>query len=111
MLVTGTLNVTNDFMQGMLMGSSDLIYETKVQKLKVWPLDETHYGDEGAIMGDDKQELDEGDLDSNNDREEALNDPNIRIRQLSIGTISRPRRSHRGRRTTNTIADGNDSST
>ena len=36
MLVTATPNVTNDFMQGMLMGSSDLKYETKVQKLKIW---------------------------------------------------------------------------
>ena len=36
MLLTAMPNVTNDFMQGMLMGSSDLKYETKVQKLKVW---------------------------------------------------------------------------
>ena len=31
-----TLNVTNDFIQGMLMGNSDLKYEMKVQKLRAW---------------------------------------------------------------------------
>ena len=36
MLVAAMPNVTNNFMQGMLMDSSDLKYETKVQKLKVW---------------------------------------------------------------------------
>ena len=41
-------------------------------------------------MEDDEQELDEGDPDIDNDREEALNDPDIQIRQLSIGTTSRP---------------------
>ena len=62
-------------------------------------------------MGDDGQELNEGNPDSGNDREEAPNDSDIRIQQLSIGTTSRPRRSHRVQRTTNATTDGNDSST
>ena len=62
-------------------------------------------------MGDDEQELDKGDPDSNNDREKAPNDPDIRIRQLSMGTSSRLQRSYCVWRTTNATTDGNDSST
>ena len=36
MLMTATPNVANNFMLGMLIGSSDLKYKTKVQKLKIW---------------------------------------------------------------------------
>ena len=36
MLVIKTPNVTNDFIQGMLMGNLDLKYRTKVQKLRAW---------------------------------------------------------------------------
>ena len=62
-------------------------------------------------MGDDEQELDEGDPDSDNDHEEAPNDSDTRTWQLSIGTISHRRRSHCVQRTTNAITDGDDSST
>ena len=36
MLVIETPNVTNDFIQEMLMGNLDLTYGTKVQKLRAW---------------------------------------------------------------------------
>ena len=36
MIVIKMPNVTNNFIQGMLMGNSDLKYETKVQKLRAW---------------------------------------------------------------------------
>ena len=49
-------------------------------------------------MGDDEEGCDESDLDSNGDREEAPNDPDIRVRQLSVATSRRPRRSHCVRR-------------
>ena len=52
MLMTRTPNITNDVMQGMLMGSSNLKYETKT--LEIEGLGKTHYGDEGAIMEDDE---------------------------------------------------------
>ena len=42
-------------------------------------------------MGDDEQEFNEGNLDNNNDLEEAPNDPDIQIWQLFIATTSRPR--------------------
>ena len=45
-------------------------------------------------MRDDEQKLDEGNLNSDNDREGVPNDPGIQIRQLSIDTTSRPRQSH-----------------
>ena len=41
-------------------------------------------------MGDDEQECDESDLDSDRDREEASNDLDIRIWQLSIATSRCP---------------------
>ena len=110
MLVSATPNVTNNFIQGMLMGSSDLKYETKVQKLKVWAKLTMVRKVHRAIMEDDGQKLDEGNPENNNDCEEAPNDLNIQIRQLSIGTTRRPRRSHRIQRTTNATIDGDDSS-
>ena len=61
-------------------------------------------------MGDDEQKVDEGNLDNNNDNEDAPNDPDIQIWHLSIGTTSRSRRSHRIWRTTNAMMDGDDSS-
>ena len=42
-------------------------------------------------MGDDEEGCDESDPDNNEDREEAPNDPDIRVRQLSIATSRRPR--------------------
>ena len=61
-------------------------------------------------MGDDEQGCDESDPDSNGDREEAPNDPDIRVRQLSVVTSRRPQRSHRVQRNQNPTTDGNDSS-
>ena len=39
---------------------------------KIEGLGETHYSDESAIIGDDEQELDEGNPDSDNNHEECL---------------------------------------
>ena len=41
-------------------------------------------------MGDNEEGCDESDPDSNGDREEAPNDPDIRVRQLSVATSRRP---------------------
>ena len=65
-------------------------FEIRNESSKIEGLCKTHYGDEGAITGDDEQELDEGNPDSNNDCKEAPNDPDIQIRQLSVDTSSRP---------------------
>ena len=70
---------------------------------------QSQYGDEGAIMGDDEEGCNESDPDSNGDRE-ASNDPDIRVRQLSVATSRRPRRSHRVRRNRNSTTNGDDSS-
>ena len=61
-------------------------------------------------MRDDEEGCDESDPDSNGDREEAPNDPDIRVRQLSVGTSRRPRRSHRVRSNRNSTTNGDDSS-
>ena len=61
-------------------------------------------------MGDDEEGCDESDPDSNGDREKAPNDPDIRVRQLSVATSRRPRRSHRVWRNRNSTVDGDDSS-
>ena len=65
-------------------------------------------------MRDDEQGCDESDPDSDPDsvpdREEAPNDPDIRVRQLSVATSRHPRRSHRVRRNRNSTTDGDDSS-
>ena len=71
---------------------------------------QSQYGDEGAIMGDDEEGCDESDPDSNGDREEAPNDPDIRVRQLSVATNRRLRRSHRVWRNQNSTTNGDDSS-
>ena len=52
---------------------------------------QSQYGDEGAIMGDDEQGCDESDPENNGDREEAPNDPDIRVRQLFVATSRRLR--------------------
>ena len=46
-------------------------------------------------MGDDEQGCDESDPNSDRDREEAPNDPDIRVWQLSVATSRHPRQSHR----------------
>ena len=52
-------------------------FEIRNESSEIEGLGEIHYGDEGAIMEDDEQELDEGDLDNDNDHEEAFNDLDI----------------------------------
>ena len=61
-------------------------------------------------MGDDEQGCDESNPDSDRDREEAPNDPDIRVQQLFVATSRRPRRLHRVRRNQNSTTDGDDSS-
>ena len=85
-------------------------FEIRNESLEVEGLGQSQYGDEGAIMGDDEQGCDESDPDSNRDYEEALNDPDIQVRQLSVATNKRPRRSHYMRRNRNSTTDGDDSS-
>ena len=70
-------------------------FEIRNESSEVEDMGQSHYGDESAIMGDDEEGCDESDPDSNGDHEEAPNDPNIRIRQLSVATSRRPRQSHR----------------
>ena len=84
-------------------------FEIQNESSKIEGFGKIHYGDKGAIVGDDEQELDKGNQDSDN--EEAPNDPDIQIWQLSIGTNSRPRQSHCVWRTTNATMDGDDNST
>ena len=43
-------------------------FEIHNESSEIEGLDETQYSDKGAIMEDDEQELDEGDPNSNNDR-------------------------------------------
>ena len=52
-------------------------FEIWNESSEVEGLGQSQYGDEGAIMGDDEQRCDESDPDSNRDREEAPNDPDI----------------------------------
>ena len=42
-------------------------FEIRNESSEIEGLCEIHYNDEGAIMGDDEQELNEGDLDNDND--------------------------------------------
>ena len=60
-------------------------------------------------MGDDEQGYDESNPDSNGDREEAPNDPDIRVQKLSVATSKHPRRSHHVRRNRNSTTNGDDS--
>ena len=64
-------------------------FEIRNESSEVEGVGQSQYGDEGAIMGDDEEGCDESDPDSNGDREEAPNDPDIRVRQLSIATSRR----------------------
>ena len=61
-------------------------------------------------MGDDEEGCDGSDPDSNGDREEAPNDPDIRVRQLSVATSRCPQRSHCVRRNRNSTTNGDDNS-
>ena len=85
-------------------------FEIQNESLEVEGMGQSQYGDEGAIMGDDEEGCDESDPDSNGDREEAPNDPDIRVRQLSVATSRCPRRSHRVHKNRNSTTNGNDSS-
>ena len=105
MLVIEMPNATNDFIQEMLMGNFNLKYGTKVQKLRAWD----KVSIVTKVQSDDGEGCDESNPDSNGDRKEAANDPDIRVRQLSVAISRRPRRSHRVRRNQNSTIDGNDS--
>ena len=88
-------------------------FEIRNESSEVEGMEQSQYGDEGAIMGDDEGAImgcDESDPDNNGDCEEAPNDPDIRVRQLSVATSRRPRRSHRVRRNRNSTTNGDDSS-
>ena len=85
-------------------------FEIRNESSEVEGMGQSQYGDKGAIMGDDEEGCDESDLDSNGDHEKAPNDPNVRVRQLSVATSRRPRRSHRVRRNRNSTTNGDDSS-
>ena len=85
-------------------------FEIRNESPEVEGMGQNQYGDEGAIMGDDEERCDESDPDSNGDREEPPNDPDIRVWQLSVATSRCPRRSHRVRRNQNSTTNGDDSS-
>ena len=85
-------------------------FEIRNESSEVEGMGQSQYGEKGAIMGDNEEGCDESDPDSNGDREEALNDPDIRVQQLSVAISRRPRRSHRVRRNQNSTTNGNDSS-
>ena len=84
-------------------------FEIRNESSEVEGMGQSEYGDKGAIMGYDEEGCDESDPDSNGDREEAPNDPDIRGRQLSVATSRRPRRSHLVRRNRNSTTNGDDS--
>ena len=52
-------------------------FEIRNESSKIEGMEQSQYGDEGAIMGDDEEGCDESNPDSNGDREEAPNDPDI----------------------------------
>ena len=85
-------------------------FEIRNESSKVEDLGQSQYGNKRAIMGDNEQGCDESDLDSDRDREEAPNDLDIPIRQLSVATSRRPRRSHHVQRNQNSTTDGDDTS-
>ena len=85
-------------------------FKIRNESSKIEGVRQSQYDDEGAIMGDDKEGCDESDPDSNGNREEAPNDLDIRVWQLSIATSRHPRRLHRVRRNRNSTTNGNDSS-
>ena len=85
-------------------------FEIRNKSSEVEGLEQSQYGDEGAIMEDDEQGCNESNPDNDRDREEAPNDADIQIRQLSVATSRRLRRSHRVQRNQNPTTDGDDSS-
>ena len=66
MLVIEMPNATNDFIQEMLMGNFN--FEIRNESSEVEGIEQSQYGDEGAIMGDDEEGCDESDPDSSGDR-------------------------------------------
>ena len=52
-------------------------FEIWNESSEVEGMGQSQYGNEGAIMGDNEEGCDESDSDSNGDREEAPNDPDI----------------------------------
>ena len=85
-------------------------FEIRNESSEVEGVEQSQYGDEGAIMGNDEEGCDESNPDSNGDCEEAPNDPDIRVWQLSVATSRRPQRSHRVRRNQISMTNGDDSS-
>ena len=85
-------------------------FEIRNESSEVEGMGQSQYGDEGAIMGDDEEGCDESNPDNNGDCAEAPNDPDIRVRQLSVATSRRPRRSHRLWRNGNSTTNSDDSS-
>ena len=85
-------------------------FEIRNESSEVEGMGQSQCGDEGVIIGDNEEGCDESDPDSNGDREEAPNDPDIRVRQLSLATSRCPRRWHRMQRNRNSTTNGNDSS-
>ena len=65
-------------------------FEIRNESSEVEGMGQSQYGDEGAIMRDDEERCDESDPDSNGDCEEAPNDPDIQVQQLSVATSRRP---------------------
>ena len=108
MLVIEMPNATNDFISRNVDGQFQ--FEIQNESSEVKGVEQSQYGDENAIMGDDEEGCDESDLDSNGDREEAPNDPDIRVWQLSVATSICPRRSHCVWRNRNSTTNGDDSS-
>ena len=80
-------------------------FEIQNESSEVEGMGQSQYGNEGAIMGDDEEGCDESEPDSNGDREEAPNDPDIQVWQLSVATSRRPRRSHHVRRNRNSTTN------
>ena len=85
-------------------------FEIRNESSKVEGMGQSQYGDEGAIMGDDEEGCDESDPNSNGDREEAPNDPDIQVRQLSVATSRHPSQSYCVWRNRNSMTNGDDSS-
>ena len=85
-------------------------FEIRNERSEVEGMRQSQYGDKGTIMGDDEEGCDESDPNSNGDREEAPNDPDMRVRQLSVATSRRLRRSHHVERNRNSTTNGDDSS-
>ena len=85
-------------------------FEIRNKSSEVEGMGQSQYGDESAIMGDDEEGCNESDPDSNGDREEPPNNPDKRVRQLSVARSRCPQRSHHVRRNRNSTTNGDDSS-